>query len=43
MREMQENTNIKPTSLKTYLRYLVEAGLIEHVGSDNGGKWEIKI
>lgn len=41
MREMQEHVKVKSSSLKTYLKYLVEAGFIEHVGPDNGGKWKI--
>ena len=38
---MQNETGIKATTLKTYLKYLTEANLIKRVGSDNGGHWEV--
>lgn len=38
---MQNETGIKATTLKTYLKYLTEANLIKRVGPDNGGHWEV--
>ena len=38
---MQAKTGIKATTLKNYLKYLTDAGMLKRIGPDNGGRWEV--
>ena len=42
IRELSEAINISTTAVENNIKKLQEKGLLERVGSDKGGHWEVK-
>lgn len=43
IRELQKDTGLSESGVKNVIRQLKAEGLIQRIGGDNGGHWEVTI